>query len=88
MTEELVITYPPPESLSEEDFERMMLTREAYTAMRDARIAREHHAPKVGETAPDFQIERLGADGARGGDLLQLSETRGRPVALIFGSYT
>ena len=88
MTEELVITYPPPESLSEADFERMMLTREAYTAMRDARIARERHAPKVGETAPDFQIERLGANDARGGDLLQLSETRGRPVALIFGSYT
>ena len=88
MTEDLVITYPPPETLDEADFERMMLTREAYTAMREARIARERHAPKVGELAPDFRIARLSADGTHGGEPFQLSHTRGRPVALIFGSYT
>ncbi len=88
MTEELVITYPPPETLDDADFERMMLTREAYTAMRDGRIARERHAPKVGDMAPDFRIMRLAEDGAQSGDPFQLSETRGRPVALIFGSYT
>ncbi|MDD9906161.1 MAG: hypothetical protein OXT06_21540 [Rhodospirillaceae bacterium] len=88
MTEELVITYPPPETLDDADFERMMLTREAYTAMRNARISRERHAPKVGDMAPDFRIARLAVDGTHGGDPFQLSETRGRPVTLIFGSYT
>ena len=88
MTEELLITYPPPETLSEANLKQMMLTREAYTAMRDGRIARERHAPKVGDMAPDFRIMRLAEDGAQSGDPFQLSETRGRPVALIFGSYT
>ena len=88
MTEDLVITYPPPESLSDADFERMMLNREDYTAMRDARVEREKLAPRIGDMAPDFTIERLSADGKRGGETFQLSQTRGRPVALIFGSYT
>ena len=88
MTEDLVITYPPPESLSDADFERMMLNREDYTAMRDARIEREKLAPRIGDMAPDFTIERLSADGKRDGETFQLSQTRGRPVALIFGSYT
>ena len=88
MTEELLITYPPPETLSEANLKQMMLTREAYTAMRDSRIARERHAPKVGEMAPDFRIMRLAEDGTQSGGPFQLSETRGRPVALIFGSYT
>ena len=88
MTEELIITYPPPEDLSDADFERMMLNREDYTAMRDARVEREKSAPRVGELAPDFTLERLSADGKRTGDAFQLSQTRGRHVALIFGSYT
>jgi hypothetical protein len=45
MTEDLVITYPPPESLSDADLERMMLIRAGYTAMRDARKERERTAP-------------------------------------------
>jgi hypothetical protein len=88
MTKNPVITYPPPDALTEADLERMMLTRDAYTEMRDARIERERHAPKVGAWAPDFRVERLAADGTRSGEYIQLSETRGRPVALIFGSYT
>lgn len=88
MTEEPVITYPPPQDLTDADLERMMLTREAYTAMRDARVERERHAPRVGAPAPDFRVERLAADGTRSGEYFQLSQTRGKPVALIFGSYT
>ena len=88
MSEDLVITYPRPDDLTDADFERMMLTREAYTAMRDARIERERHAPRVGAQAPDFRVERLAADGSRSGEYFQLSEAKGRPVALIFGSYT
>ena len=66
----------------------MMLNREDYTAMRDARVEREKLAPRIGDMAPDFTIERLSADGKRGGETFQLSQNRGRPVALIFGSYT
>ena len=88
MSEELVISYPPPDALTEADFERMLLTRETYTAMRDARVERERHAPQVGAPAPDFTVERLSADGMRSGEFLTLSQTQGRPVALIFGSYT
>jgi len=88
MNEELGITYPPPESLSDADLERMMLSREGYTAMRDARVEREKIAPRPGDTAPDFTLEYLSADGKRSGEMFQLSQTRGRPVALIFGSYT
>ncbi len=88
MNEDLVITYPPPEKLTDADFERMLLTRESYTAMRNERVERERHAPKVGFAAPDFRVERLSSDGKRSGEYFKLSETRGRPVALIFGSYT
>ena len=88
MSEDLVISYPPPEELTDADLERMMLTREGYTAMRDERVERERHAPKVGAPAPDFRVERLAADGTRSGEYFQLSEAQGRPVALIFGSYT
>ncbi|NKB58624.1 MAG: hypothetical protein GKS00_20035 [Alphaproteobacteria bacterium] len=88
MSEELVISYPPPEELTDADFERMLLTRDSYTAMRDERVERERHAPRVGEPAPDFKVERLSGDGKRSGTYLRLSETKGRPVALIFGSYT
>ena len=52
-------------------------------ARRAAREAREAAAPKVGEPAPDFNLGRLGQ-----GQRVSLSAHRGRPVGLIFGSYT
>jgi hypothetical protein len=84
----LEITYVPHDQLSDEDLKERNLSREEYIAMRTARVERERVAPKVGDMAPDFEIERLSADGKRTGETFQLSETRGRPVALIFGSYT
>lgn len=88
MSEELVISYPPPEQLSDADLERMMLTRHRYKEMRDERIERERHAPRVGEMAPDFTIQRLSSNNNNDSASFTLSKTRGRPVALIFGSYT
>ncbi|MBW2242077.1 MAG: hypothetical protein JRH01_08820 [Deltaproteobacteria bacterium] len=41
------------------------------------------NAPKVGEFAPDFELP-----AARGDGRARLSALRGKPVALIFGSYT
>ena len=63
------------------------LSRDAYKAIRAERVERERHAPNPGELAPDFTIERLSPDGKRTSDLFQLSQSRGKPVALIFGSY-
>jgi hypothetical protein len=45
---------------------------------------REDGAPQVGAVAPDFDLAVLDGDGAR----VRLSDLRGRPVGLIFGSYT
>ena len=42
----------------------------------------------MGEVAPDFALERLSATGARNGNVLSLASLRGKPVGLIFGSYT
>ena len=88
MDDGLVITYPPAEELTDGDFSRMLLTRETYTAMRNERVERERLAPRVGTPAPDFSVERLSKDGKRSGEFFQLSQAKGRPVALIFGSYT
>ena len=41
------------------------------------------NAPKVGDLAPDFELP-----AARGDDRTRLSALRGKPVALIFGSFT
>jgi hypothetical protein len=47
------------------------------------RELREANAPKVGEEAPDFELASLEGDRR-----VRLSAHRGRPVGLIFGSYT
>ena len=43
----------------------------------------EPHAPSPGDVAPDFEL----AD-ATGANPVRLSSLRGRPVALVFGSFT
>ena len=48
----------------------------------------EAGAPKAGNAAPDFEAERLSSSGQRSGEQLRLSDFRGRPIALQFGSYT
>ena len=72
------------------DFEHFHpgLTREQYEAMVRERSLRDQVAPKVGEFAPDFEIERLTPAGKRSGKMFRLSSHRGSPIALVFGSYT
>lgn len=42
------------------------------------------HAPKVGDVAPDFELE-----DSNGQNPVRLSDFRGqKPVALVFGSFT
>jgi hypothetical protein len=91
-TKWLGTSYPPPESSPPERWEKLNLTREQYLedyeAMVRERALRDQAAPKVGEPAPDFEIERLSSVGKRTGEMFRLSSTRGKPVALVFGSYT
>ena len=41
-----------------------------------------------GDIAPDFELELLDKDLKRAGKTVQLSAVKGKPVALMFGSYT
>jgi hypothetical protein len=52
------------------------------------RMKRDERSPQPGEAAPDFELERLSAAGKRTGETMSLSGLRGKPVGLIFGSYT
>ncbi|MBI3042284.1 MAG: hypothetical protein HYY78_05610 [Betaproteobacteria bacterium] len=85
-------SYAHPDTLSPDRWERMGRSREEYLAyyesMVSERAARDHAAPQVGQSAPDFEIDRLTPAGKRSGEKFRLSSTRGKPVALVFGSYT
>lgn len=73
-----------PEALRKE----MNITREAFEEIQHNMREREAGTPAVGSLAPDFELRRLGADGSPTNERLRLSSLRGRPVALVFGSYT
>ncbi len=60
------------------------MTGERFAQLREAMAKREERAPKMGDEAPEFELPVLHGKGAT----VRLSELRGRPVALIFGSYT
>ena len=85
-------SYAHPDALPPDRWERLGMTRERYLedyeAMVRERAVRDQGAPKAGESAPDFQIDRLSPAGKRSGERFRLSSTRGKPVALVFGSYT
>lgn len=75
-------------TITDEELEFRGLTREGMRARYLARMERDKQSPQVGDMAPDFELERLDAAGQRTGELLSLSGLRGKPVGLIFGSYT
>jgi len=56
--------------------------------MRAHQAARQEKVPQPGDEAPDFKIDVLDRDRQRTGETVQLSALRGKPVALMFGSYT
>lgn len=64
--------------ISKEEFDNYIASKQA----RDAKT------PPVGSKAPDFEAERLDAKGKRTGEMFKLSSTKGRPLALVMGSYT
>lgn len=64
-------------------------TREQLRKFIEARIVRDNEkSPKVGKLAPDFELELLDARGNRTGNTTRLSDHFGKPIGLVFGSYT
>ncbi len=53
-----------------------------------AEMAREADVPKVGSEAPDFVADVLDRNRNRTGEQVRLSDLRGQPVGIVFGSYT
>ena len=65
------------------------MTRDELRSFIEARIVRDmENSPKVGDDAPDFELEKLDERGNRTGQMSRLSTNFGSPIALIFGSYT
>ncbi len=75
-------------TISDEELEFRGRTREGMRQSWLARIERDKDSPRIGDEAPEFELERLSPAGMRTGDRLRLSALRGRPVGLIFGSFT
>ncbi len=65
-------------SLDEYNFEHFR----AKHLLSDAKATVEERGIKPGEMAPDFELPRVG------GGSLRLSELRGKPVILHFGSFS
>ncbi|WP_137701093.1 deiodinase-like protein [Marimonas lutisalis] len=78
------------DSMSDAEFEdAMSLSKAEFRDYLDKAAAGEERCQAdIGQPAPDFSAHVLTEDGEVSSDLLKLSELRGAPVSLIFGSYT
>jgi hypothetical protein len=74
--------------IGDEELEFRGWTRDGMRAGYERRLQADKNAPRPGDVAPDFTLELLSAAGARTGESLSLSSLRGKPVGLIFGSFT
>jgi hypothetical protein len=69
--------------------EKRGMTRDQLRSFIEKRVIRDNElSPKVGTNAPDFEVECLDKQGKRTGEDVNLSSYFGKPIALIFGSYT
>ena len=78
----------PMENLTDEGWEDAGFTRAQFEDRWRARLERDRYSPETGFPAPDFILEVLTSEGKCSGDLFQLSSLFGRPIGLVFGSYT
>ena len=79
---------PDFDKVKPEQWEKMGITKEQFLVRREKARLREEAAPKVGEQAPDFNLKRMSPEGGLTERRIRLSDLRGQPVALVFGSYT
>lgn len=75
-------------TISDEELKFRGWTREGLRKRWVERVERDKTSPQVEDEAPDFELERLSPEGKRTGEYLSLSSFRGKPVGLLFGSYT
>ena len=64
------------------------ITEAEFDAHMDEQKAREAAVPRPGAMAPDFVADRLDRNRKRTGEQVRLSDYRGKPVAIAFGSFT
>ena len=64
--------------MTEPEFDTMMVENKA----------RQVNVPEQGSKAPDFNLDVLDRESGRTGEKISLLSLRGKPVGLIFGSYT
>ena len=74
--------------ISDDELKFRGWTRDSMRTGYQRRLEADRNAPHPGDLAPDFTLELLSAAGARTGKPLSLSSLRGKPVGLIFGSFT
>ena len=77
-----------PDTVPAEMWEKMGISKDEFIQVMTRMKEREARTPAIGSVAADFELELLDASGARTGEMRKLSSHRGRPVALVFGSYT
>ena len=73
---------------TDEELKLRGFTREELREFIAGRFEREKDAPNVGDTAPDLTLDSLSPTGKLTGEKLSLSSLAGKPIGLIFGSYT
>jgi hypothetical protein len=64
------------------------MTADEFDALQATYQARAQGMPMPGEIAPDFTVDVMDTGQKRTGESKSLSDFRGKPVGLIFGSYT
>ena len=75
-------------NISDDELEFRGWTRDGMRAGYERRLEADKDSPQIGDVAPEFELERLSASGGRTGEMMKLSGLQGKPVGLIFGSYT
>jgi len=76
-------------SATKEWLETRGKTRDQLRSFIEKRVIRDREkSPKVGDNAPDFELEKLNSSGKRTSEKVRLSASFGTPIGLIFGSYT
>ena len=74
--------------VSEKELKVRGMTRDELRKHMERRVLRDQKSPQVGDDAPEFELELLSPQGKRSGESVKLSSFRGKPLGLIFGSYT
>ncbi|MEE2746612.1 MAG: hypothetical protein VX617_06995 [Pseudomonadota bacterium] len=84
-----LINIPEPmANLTPDDWKAIGISRIKFEDRWKERLERDKNSPEIGSLAPDFELEIISQEGNRTGKLLRLSSLFGKPIGLIFGSYT